>query len=83
LQNYDYETCSVSGGAAAGYRLAQRSKLEYALTRDIGELFRLQLAICESDAIKQLQRKLLKLRKADALSKAGPKIAKVAELAKP
>mmetsp|Transcript_22550 Transcript_22550/g.32283 ORF Transcript_22550/g.32283 Transcript_22550/m.32283 type:complete len:575 (+) Transcript_22550:32-1756(+) len=72
LQNYDYETCSVSGGAAAGYRLAQRSKLEYALTRDIGELFRLQLAICESDAIKQLQRKLLKLRKADALSKATP-----------
>jgi hypothetical protein len=79
LQNYDYETCSVAGGAAAGYRLAQRAKLAAALSRDIGELFRLQLVICEADAIKQLQRKLLKLRKAEALSKATPKQGKDVE----
>lgn len=79
LQNYDYETCSVAGSAAAGYRLAQRAKLQAALARDIEELFRKQLAICETDALKQLQRKLLQLRKADALSKASPKEGKDVE----
>jgi hypothetical protein len=68
LQNYDYETCSLAGSAAAGYRLAQRAKLQTTLSRDIADLFRLQLATCEGDAIKQLQRKLLKLRKVEALS---------------
>ncbi len=37
LQNYDYETCSLAGSAAAGYRLAQRAKLQTTLSRDIAD----------------------------------------------
>jgi len=73
LQDYDYETCSVAGGAAASYRLAQRAKLEAALSLGITNLFRKQLSILEQNSIKQLEKKLLQLRKADVLTKIGAK----------
>jgi hypothetical protein len=80
LQNYDYETCSLAGGAAASYRLAQRAKLEESLARTISDLFTKQISLLEQSSIKQLEKRLLQLRKKDALakvnSKADPEAAK-------
>eukprot|EP00591_Stephanopyxis_turris_P000296 CAMPEP_0195521384 /NCGR_PEP_ID=MMETSP0794_2-20130614/18581_1 /TAXON_ID=515487 /ORGANISM="Stephanopyxis turris, Strain CCMP 815" /LENGTH=539 /DNA_ID=CAMNT_0040650925 /DNA_START=79 /DNA_END=1698 /DNA_ORIENTATION=- len=81
LQNYDQETVSVSGGHAAEYRLSQRAKLQTKLQNGIESLFTKQIAICETNAVKRLQRTLLNQRKKGDSTKANAAAAQDANAA--